>query len=308
MSVEGSDLPDGGDLPPEAAGRLTRSAFSSGLTVPDFAACLHMGMYPVGLVQGFCVMRWSWYGMNASRGYSTTYGMRQSGTSIQSYNCPHRGMGTTAEHRRWGYNYEQPWVTKAWADGFNKAYRRMIEEASDAGAHGVVDIHDANTQLIDAGIHEFHLLGTAVVIEGAPKPKRIWTTYLAGQRLAKLVEAGFMPVSILASMTSVRVQAICSVETLMRGSYDTWWMVNPGDEVTQLADAQMSARLRARDHIKGAIGKDALHGASIEMSERELGEGDMDVSCILRGTRVHRVADTPALAAPLPTVRLVRLS
>jgi hypothetical protein len=213
-------------------------------------------------------------------------------------------MGTTAEHRRWGYNYEQPWVTKAWADGFNSAYKRMIEEAADAGAHGVVDIHDANTQLIDADIREFHLLGTAVVVEGAPKPKRIWTTYLAGQRLAKLVEAGFMPVTILASMTSVRVQAICSVETLMHGRYDNWGVVKPGDEITQLADAHMAARLRARDHIKGAIGKDALHGASIEVSERELSEGDMDISCILRGTRVHRVADTPALAAPLPTVRL----
>ena len=43
------------DLPPETAGRLRRPAFSSGLTVPDFAACLQMGLRPVGLVQGYCV-------------------------------------------------------------------------------------------------------------------------------------------------------------------------------------------------------------------------------------------------------------
>jgi hypothetical protein len=307
---ETPDGADGSDLPPEAAGRLSRSAFSSGLTVPDFAACLHMGMRPVGLVQGFCVMRWSWYGMS-QRGapggsYGSYYGYsgRNSGTTLQNYTCPHNRMGVTAEHRRWGSNSEQPWVTKAWADGFNKAYRRMIEEAADAGAHGVVGIHDSNTALIDADIREFHLLGTAVVIEDAPKPKHIWTTYLAGQRLAKLIESGFMPVSILASMTSVRVWAICSVETLMRGRYDTYGYVQPGDEVTQLADAHMDARLRARDHIKGAIGRDALHGATMEVSERELGEGDMDISCILRGTRVHRVANIPAMAAPLPTVRL----
>ena len=85
---------DGSDLPPEAAGRLERSAFSSGLTVPDFAACLHMGLYPVGLVQGFCVMKWSWYGMNVAAGYGG-FGMRPSGTSIQTYNCPHRYMATT---------------------------------------------------------------------------------------------------------------------------------------------------------------------------------------------------------------------
>ena len=299
----GADVGDGRDLPSEAAGRLERSAFSSGLSVPDFAACLHMGMYPVGLVQGFCVMRWSWYGQNA--GYYSQY----AGTTIQSYRCPHSRMyggygGVSAEHRSWGKNFEQPWVTKAWADGFNKAYRRMIEEAADAGAHGVIDIHDANTQLIDSGIREFHLLGTAVVVEGKPKPKRIWTTYLAGQPLAKLMEAGFEPVTILASMTSVRMYAICSVETLMRGRYDNYGMVNPGDEITQLADAHMQARLKARDHIKGAIGTDSLHGASIDVGERELMEGDAEITCILRGTRVHQVRATPPIQPPMPTVRL----
>jgi hypothetical protein len=298
-----SNLGDGTDLPPEAAGRLERASFSSGLTVPDFAACLHMGMYPVGLVQGFCVMRWSWYGATSAFASNSYYG-RSGGNTLKTYSCPHRMYGTSLEHRSWGSNSEQPWVTKAWTEGFNKAYHRMIEEAADAGAHGVIDIRDSNTQLIDADIREFHLLGTAVVVEDAPKPKRIWTTYLAGQRLAKLFEAGFRPVSIVASMTSVRVWATCEVETLMRGRYDPYGVVRPGDEVTQLADAQMEARLRARDHVKGAIGTDALHGASIRVSERELGEGDMDISCILRGTRVHRVANTPALSPPLPTVRL----
>ena len=42
--------------------------FSSGLTVPDFAACLDLGLQPLGLVQGFCVMRWGWYG--AGSGFS----------------------------------------------------------------------------------------------------------------------------------------------------------------------------------------------------------------------------------------------
>src|SRR3984957_2648101 len=50
------------DLPEAAVRRLDSSAFSSGLTVPDFAACLDLGLEPVGLVQGFCVMRWGWYG------------------------------------------------------------------------------------------------------------------------------------------------------------------------------------------------------------------------------------------------------
>lgn len=308
-----------GDLPPQASGRLERAAFSSGLTVPDFAACLHMGMVPVGLVQGFCVMRWGWTGYIAgytpggsvgsgayyggSRGYGSTRGW---GHTLKNYTCPHRrnSIPTDAEHRRWGANMEQPWVTKAWADGFNKAYRRMIEEATEAGAHGVVGIHDSNRALITGDVREFHLLGTAVVIEGAPKPKKIWTTYLAGQRLAKLIEAGFMPVTILASMTSVWVSATCEVELLRRGRSDFSGVVTPGDEITQVADAHMAARLKARDHLRGAIGNDALHGASIEVTEREHSEGDMEVACTLRGTRVRAVADTPPLPPATPTVRL----
>ena len=35
-----------------------RAPSPSGLTVPDFAACLQMGLQPVGFVQGYCVMQW----------------------------------------------------------------------------------------------------------------------------------------------------------------------------------------------------------------------------------------------------------
>src|SRR5580693_10413549 len=51
-----------GDLPEAAVRRLESTAFSSGLTVPDFAACLDLGLRPIALVQGFCVMQWGWYG------------------------------------------------------------------------------------------------------------------------------------------------------------------------------------------------------------------------------------------------------
>ena len=50
------------DVPEAAPRRLESGSFSSGLTVPDFAACLQMGLRPVGLVQGFCAMQWGWYG------------------------------------------------------------------------------------------------------------------------------------------------------------------------------------------------------------------------------------------------------
>ena len=54
-----------GDLPEAAVRRFAEGAFTSGLTVPDFAACLQMGLEPVGFAQGYCVMQWQWYGMSA---------------------------------------------------------------------------------------------------------------------------------------------------------------------------------------------------------------------------------------------------
>jgi uncharacterized protein YbjQ (UPF0145 family) len=291
------------DLPPEAAQRLGRASWSSGLTVPDFAACLHMGMRPVGLVQGFCVMQWSWYGAGsaymAQPGY---YGRSTWGTTIQNYHCPHGIVG--GDHRSWGENFEQPWVTKAWTEGFGTAYQRMVEEAAAAGAHGVIGVVDTTSHLIDNGIREFHIYGTAVVLEGAAAPPAIWTTYLAGQRLAKLLEAGLMPVAVVASMASVRIWPVCVTEILLDGGYDSWGVVQPGGDVDQVADAQMDARRLARDHLKYQLVQDALHGATMEVTERELGGGDGEVNCTLRGTRVHRYQDVEPLPAPLPTVRL----
>jgi hypothetical protein len=289
------------DVPSEAEGRLRRAAFSSGLTVPDFAACLQMGMRPVGLVQGFCVMSWSWYGAG-SMYMRSGYGGSTWGTSIATYRCPHGYVST--DHRSWGENFEQTWITQAWQDGFNSAYHRMIEEAADAGAHGVIGIVDTASHLIDSGIREFHFLGTAVVVENADPPPAIWSTYLAGQRLAKLFEAGFTPVSIVASMASIRVWEVCTTEILMRGGYDQWGMVSPGDEVRQMSDAHMEARRRSRDRIRTALQGGVLHGARLDAAEYEHGEGDREVTCTIRGNAVHLVKDVAPLPAPLPTVRL----
>jgi hypothetical protein len=300
------------DLPPEAAGRLKSGPYSSGLSVPDFAACLQMGMRPVGLVQGYCVMRWSWYAA-AGNPYSAAYSYpsRRSGGSLSSYRCPHQfgygpgiGGARSADHRSWGENFEQPGVTQAWSEGFNNAYRRMVEEAQDAGAHGIIGVIDTSRPLIENGIREFHIYGTAVVVDGAPPPENIWTCYLAGQRLAKLIEAGLMPLAVVASFASVRVWAVCATEILLRGGYDGWGVVQPVEEITQMAEAQMQARRRSRDHIKALLGRDALHGATMDANWREIGEGDYEIDCTLRGTRVRRFKATNPLPTPLPTVSL----
>ncbi len=291
------------DLPEAADRRLAEGAFTSGLSVPDFAACLQMGLEPVGYVQGFCVMQWRWYGMGSGFGRGVPYGGQGRGYE-ESWRCPHGFV--SAEHRGWGQNYEQTWVEDAWRQGFDTAYRRMLEEAGEAGAHGVVGLVDASDRLADLGVLEFKVQGTAVRVEGASVPTGAvpWTTYLAGQRLAKSIEAGFAPVSIAASVASVRVWAYCITEYLTEGSSANWGYRVPVSEIEQTAHAHMAVRRIARDQVRAQLGRDSLHGASMITTEHEFGQGDSELQCILRGNRVRRFKEFDPLPPPQPTVRL----
>ncbi len=298
-------MPDApADLPEAASRRFESRAFTSGLTVPDFAACLQSGLRPVGFVQGFCVMQWSWYGMGSpyNRGLSP-YGGGGGGYS-ETYQCPHGYV--SAEHRSWGQNYEQSWVEQAWSQGFGLAYGRMLEEATAVGAHGVIGVIDTSDRLSDLGVVEFHVRGTAVTVDGVPAPRggQPWTTYLAGQRLTKLVEAGYAPVSVAAAVASVRVWAYCITEYLLGGGGSAWGGQQSSAEVTQVAAARTAARQLAREHVRAQLGGDSLHGAEMVVSEREVGEGDQEIQCLLRGNRVRRFKEFDPVAVPHPTVRL----
>jgi hypothetical protein len=294
------------ELPEAAVRRFRSGAFSSGLTVPDFAACLQLGLEPVGLVQGFCVMQWGWYGAGSSfmRGQNPyTMGAQSEGAYSESYRCPHGYV--SAEHRMWGQNLEQPWVEAAWSTGYGAAYARMLDEATALGAHGVIGVVDRVTPVADSQTSEFHFLGTAVTVEeGLPPAGGVpWTTYLAGQRLTKSIEAGFMPVAVVASMASVRVWAYCITEYQMEGGRG-WGNPNQAAEVEQVTKAHMAVRQLARKHVRQKLVGDALHGVQIDVEKRELAQGDEVIDCTIRGNRVRRFKDFDVVPSPRPTVRL----
>ena len=293
-----------GELPEAALRRLDEGAFTSGLTVPDFAACLQMGLEPVGFAQGYCVMQWQWYGVAPMGG---GFGYQWGGVRgySETFNCPH-GM-VSAEHRSWGQNYEQSWMEDAWTSGFTTALDRMVDEATALGAHGVVGVVDTSTPLSDLGVVEFKVQGTAVRVDGGAPPVdgRPWTTYLAGQRLAKLVEAGYAPVGIAAAVASVGVWANCITQYLTEGAGSMYGGATPGAEIVQTVKAQTAARRLVTERVRRQLGPDSLHGASLTTSSRELGEGDSTVECTLRGNRVRRFKDFDPMPAPRPTVRLL---
>jgi uncharacterized protein YbjQ (UPF0145 family) len=198
-------------------------------------------------------------------------------------------------------------VDDAWESGFSTALGRMIDEATGAGAHGVVGVVDTSAPMADTGVVEFKIQGTAVRVGDGPRPVdgRPWTTYLAGQRLAKLVEAGYAPVSIAASVTSVGVWANCITQYLTEGAGSLYGGAAQGSEIVQTVKAQSAARQLVTERIRRQLGPDSLHGASLTTTRRELGEGDSTTTCTLRGNRVRRFKDFDPMPAPRPTVRLL---
>jgi hypothetical protein len=297
------------DLPEAAGRRFSSDTFTSGLSVADFAACLEMGLEPVGYVQGFCVMQWGYSPMGMGLGLGG--GMPSGGPSLaygEDFQCPHGFRMGSTEHRSWGQNYQQWWIEQAWSQGFSAAATRMLEEAQASGAHGVIGVVDSSAPLGDLGVLEFHTRGTAVRIIGADPPpdERPWTTYLAGQRLAKVIEAGLMPVSIAASIASVRVWAYCVTEMLMGGMATTWGAMGPveSQDVVQVSRARSAARRIARESIRSQLEGDSLMGADLSVVERDAERGDQEIQCILRGNRVRRFKEFDPIAAPTPTVTL----
>jgi len=294
-----------GDLPEAAGRRLGDSAWSSGLSMADFGACAALGLEPASVVQGYAVMQWTWYSGSMYRSTLAWQGRAAPGQYAEQYQCPHGFVG--AEHRSWGYNAEVPWVQDAWAEGWGKAYQRMVEEAVSAGAHGVVGVVDDMQYLAGGYTVEFRITGTAVRVPGVKFPRQPFTTYLAGQRLAKLLEAGYVPVSVVGTLAAVQMFGYCITQYQMSGSAGgTRWggtVVGVGS-IQQVNKAQRAARHLARQRLRHQLAGDSLHGAVLEQFEREAGEGDMTVQCRLKGNRVRRYKDFDPLGAPEPVVRL----
>ncbi len=278
-------------------------SFSSGLSVADFAACLDMGLEPVGLAQGYCVMQ-SQQGLSPMQvGFGMSPYQPAPNDYVENYHCPHGIVST--EHRMWGQNYQQAWIERTWRQGFSSAYKRMLDEATRMGAHGVIGVVDNVTPLAQEGIVEFRILGTAVRVSGHSSNAAPWTTYLAGQRLAKSFEAGFAPLNIVTAISSVRVWASCITQYVMEGTGAMLYgQSNDSIEIEQIVSARAAARELLRQSVKAQLHGDQLHSVELVLREHEFGHGDLEIQPVLRGNRVRRYKDFDAFTTPRPTVRL----
>ena len=286
-------------IPEAAERRLEDGLFSSSLTIGELAALDQLGLEPVDVVQGFCVMHLAFTTQMAS----LRQGMTGPGWS-ESYQCPH-GFVMGNDHRMWGISFEQQRFEDAWTEGFEQAHARLVDEAKEAGAHGVIGVVQrvGTREGIDA--REFHLYGTAVRLRGhdAPTP---FTTSLAGPRLVELLQAGLSPVRVVATLAEVHVYAVCTTQYLCgKGAgLSMGFAPSAGEEITQWSSAETAVRRVARQRLRTTLGTDELHNVTMSCHSDEVGEGDGELTCYLAGDRVRRVAPFAQQGTPTPVLRL----
>lgn len=255
-------------------------AFDSGLTIPDFAACLSMGLRPVGLVQGFyCGQIANWANYSAR--------------PVYNYRCACVEMNP----------HQTGWVGRVddldagWIAAFNAALERMVKEAADLGAHGIVGVTTEMSHPTNRNSAEVHLYGTAVVLDGVAAPQRPWSTQLAGHKLAKLVEMGFVPYSVAyVRSTAIMVEG-CNMEYFGSGQCGTGQIIEP------LRDVHALARSVAISAARASSPGTSLYNVRMQVNEAEHMRSTY-VTCSILGSSVRQVRAALPVAQPLATVNL----
>ena len=255
-------------------------AFDSGLTIPDFAACLSMGVEPLGLVQGyFCGQISSWSNYSYDAGFY--------------YPC---ACYEAAPHNQ-GWVGQVVDLDNAWMDAHRTALGRMLNEASTLGAHGVVGVKTDMSHPTNENSCEVHLYGTAVRVANAAPPGQLWSTQVAGHKLAKLVEIGFVPSSVAYSRCTALMAEGCYMEYYGSGRCGTGYVISP------LQDAHKLARSRAIKAATDISPYSSLYDVRMEVGETERYRNTY-ITCSLFGSLVRRVRSALPVTAPVPTVSL----
>ncbi|MEA5364376.1 heavy metal-binding domain-containing protein [Amycolatopsis sp., V23-08] len=154
---------DGPDRPPLARDPAPRhrsgQARTSLLSVPGAVGAEAAGFTPVGEVMGAVVHRVGWAGPS-----------------------------------RWAADRIRV-LADLLRQGYETALDRLEEEAAGLGADGVLGIRLTRTTF-DGEAQEYVALGTAVRAGTKQRPHRPFTTDLPGQDVAKLIQAGWVPVRV----------------------------------------------------------------------------------------------------------------
>lgn len=259
----------------------------------EAAAVRRMGLRPVGLVLGTCVLQ------VVSSAWS---GAPLAGGSARRYPCQHF-LGGPAEH--WGWNVEDLGLANSILSGFRLALERAAADAAARQAHGVVGLElSLDRRVGGSAAWTFQALGTAVALDSAkgdgsaagPGTTPPFLTTLAGRQLERLLLSGLVPVTVAVGVGACLVQPSCRT----RGDPTV-----PG-RVDQRRDALSLVRDRARHQLSEQVasGGDLVLGVAWQdLQIPGWGESWIQLAEAV-GTVARRFADPVPPSAPAPVVAL----
>jgi uncharacterized protein YbjQ (UPF0145 family) len=208
-------------------------------------------------------------------------------------------MGIGPDHR-WGYNWEHTMFEDGVLAARDAALARIIVEARDLDAHGVVGVRLIRRHLEGVGSAlEFTAIGTAIRRIGGPALERPFMSHLDGVAFGKLLHGGYVPVSLVIGVGAVEIDPGCTTEWMLR----SW----NNARIDQISDGIEMARMLGISRLEGeleAVDADGAVGVDVEFTNHEVATGALLVELISIGTAVRRYAKDPMDEVPLPIMRL----
>jgi hypothetical protein len=271
-----------------AAADAGHGAFTSGLSVGEFAALRSVGFHPVGQVMGSAVYNigWSYTGCGYAGGGLFTGYAPSPVVDVPAT----RHLIEQARHR---------------------ALHRLRQECAGLGADGVVAVRLTLGSFYGNGL-EFMATGTAVRALGDVRPPEPFTSDLTGQDFAKLIRAGWLPAALVMGVGV----ALRHDDWQQRRQQASWYnqeLAGP-TELVHVARAQARAGIEADVRRHGGSGV-VLRDTSLNIAEiscRYGGEDQHDhlADAFMFGTAIVRLpardTDPATTHPPLPMLRLDR--
>ena len=315
---------DGRGLPPAAAARMARfqadGVRTSLLDVPGAVSVTGVGLPPVGEVMGCMVEHIGWAGFGGCGWYGPGMGWQSGmfGGGLRggpSGGIPGTSGGGIAGGVGWGggtvtsgsaarFAGFAPYVDALYR-GYDTALTRMVTEAQAMGADGVVGVR-LSVEHLGQDNQEFVALGTAVRAEGRVHAPRPFVTDLAGADVAKLLHAGWVPVSIAFGIAV----AIRHDDYATRSQASAWgWNTEVSGYTELVQHVRHDARRRFADHAAGAGAEGAIvSNMGLHVWEREPSEGHRDhvAESTVFGTtlaRFHRQRTAPTRTVTILPLR-----
>jgi len=279
-------------------------AFTSALSVQEFAAIRSVGFTPVGQVLGSAVYNVGW--TYSGCGYVGGFGYSRYGGGYNRGGFSGFGLGGS----QWSPApvVDVPAVRQLLEQARHRAVERMRVEAAGLGGDGVVGVRLSVGSFYGNGL-EFMAIGTAVRADGAKRPKKPFTSDLSGQDFAKLLRAGWVPVDLVQG-----VGAVIRHDDWAQRMQQSSWMNQEMVGSTQLVTA---ARAAARDSIAADAGKRGAHSIVLQNMQLNIFESrcayggedahDHVADAFLWGTAIVPISKTAKphpIQAPLPMLRL----